>query len=225
LASRAVALTFDDGPDPRWTPRVLEALDRVEVQATFFVVGTQVEQHPQLIELTLAAGHTVEVHCFAHEAHPDLTRASIEDDIDKALAALASAGSPRPALWRPPLGALKRPDSFEIAAARQLTLVGWTADPRDYEPESSSGQMLRALVPLRKPRRSGAAIRQLRLRRLPRVLHPGAVVLLHDARLRASSVSCENTVELILPLVEALRGQGWEFKPLSLHDHPSVIRT
>jgi len=66
VTSRTIALTFDDGPDPVWTPKVLEVLRRNHVRATFFVVGTQVAAHPELLRQIVAAGHQIGLHTLTH---------------------------------------------------------------------------------------------------------------------------------------------------------------
>src|SRR6201999_2717760 len=129
--ARAVgALTFDDGPDPRGTPLVLEVLQDAGVNATFFVLGACVEREPELLERVLAAGHEVEVHGHAHLRHPEHARAAIEED-------LQTAPRPRerhgvlPTRWRLPWGHLAE-FSERVAADHALTLAGWTADSHDW---------------------------------------------------------------------------------------------
>jgi peptidoglycan/xylan/chitin deacetylase (PgdA/CDA1 family) len=125
-----LALTFDDGPDPRGTPAVLDALAAAGARATFFVLGERVVEHPALLRDTVAAGHDVELHGFAHLCHPDRGRATIAADLERALGALADAGV-RPARWRVPWGVVA-PFSAELAAAHGLALTGWTLDTRDW---------------------------------------------------------------------------------------------
>src|SRR4051812_3475218 len=73
-----LALTFDDGPDPRGTPAVLAALAEAAATATFFVLGERVERRPEMVEAVLAAGHEVEVHGYAHLRHPRTPRVEVE---------------------------------------------------------------------------------------------------------------------------------------------------
>ena len=148
-----VALTFDDGPDPRGTPEVLQALARVEAVATFFVLGERVEREPALLERVLAAGHDVQVHGHAHLRHSEHTRATVEEDLVRALDALPV----RPTLWRLPYG---EPAEFseEIAKAHGLTVVRWTVDSGDWRGDDAD-TMLAGLRP---------------------ALLPGAIVLMHD---------------------------------------------
>jgi peptidoglycan/xylan/chitin deacetylase (PgdA/CDA1 family) len=225
MAFRCVALTFDDGPDSVWTAKVLDALDDAEVKATFFVIGERVRRPPELVSEALARGHSVQPHCWLHTFHRQMTYGEIEEDIDRTLEALSSADAPTPTFWRPPFGNVKRPDSFEIARKRQLRLTTWTANPRDYMGESTSAVMLEALQPLPAPNLLPAVVRQLRAGRVPPSLRPGPVILLHDAVgvFGAQRTTCENTVELILPLAQLVREHGWDFDLLSVDRHPSVV--
>jgi peptidoglycan/xylan/chitin deacetylase (PgdA/CDA1 family) len=224
LASRPVALTFDDGPDPVWTPRVLDALESAGVRATFFVVGARVHDHPDVVRETLARGHSVQPHCWLeHRRHDQMTYAEIARDIELTVDALQVAGVTRVDLWRPPHGIIKRPDSVEVAARHKLTLMGWTADLRDYRAESTCETVLSAAQPLRGPSRVGAALRQLRRRTIPRTLNPGTVFLLHDGRIDAQRTTCESTVGAIGLLTRMVRERGWEFGVLSVDSYPSVV--
>jgi len=182
-----LALTFDDGPDTRWTAAVLDALAACRARATFFVLGERVRAHPELVARAVAEGHAVGVHGDAHLRHPDAGRAAVAADLAAALAALAAAGV-APGRWRVPWGALA-PFTAELAALHGLALTGWTADTHDWRGDRADA-MLAAVEP---------------------GLAPGAVVLCHDgigsgARRR----DCAETVALVGPLVAAARARGLE---------------
>src|SRR5687768_1212688 len=98
-----VHLTFDDGPDPDWTPRVAEELERLGLRGTFFVIGERAAEHPETVRALVAAGHELELHCMRHEAHTGLSRGEIEADTRAALSVLRGLGV-RPRRWRPPGG-------------------------------------------------------------------------------------------------------------------------
>ena len=184
-----LALTFDDGPDPRGTPAVLQALQRAGVKATFFVLGARVEEHPDLLERTLDAGHTVEVHGFEHLRHPHSTREAVAIDLDRALDSLARTGVV-PERWRIPWGHLAD-FSQEIARARQLEIVGWDADTHDWRGDDARTMLA-----------------GLELRR-------GGIVLAHDGiSVGALRETAEATADLVPLLVAKARAQGLEPGPL-----------
>jgi peptidoglycan/xylan/chitin deacetylase (PgdA/CDA1 family) len=167
----SVELTFDDGPDPVWTPAVLAALSGSRLRAVFFVVARRAAAHPQIVAAIRAAGHAVELHCDEHVRHTEVDRATIEEDTQRALATLTRLGI-RPRRWRTPWDA-RAPWTAEIAAEHELELCGWDVDSHDWRGDGAE-QMLAAVGP---------------------ELHQGAVVLLHDglgpgARRRG----CEETV-------------------------------
>jgi len=128
-----VALTFDDGPHPDGTRRILELLAEHAVKATFFVWGERAAQHREVVEDVLACGHSVQPHCWAHDSHWSLGPDGIRADIEEVMALLGDLGAPTPHLWRPPYGHLLRVATRAIAAQHSLELAGWTINPKDYE--------------------------------------------------------------------------------------------
>ena len=101
---RAVALTFDDGPDPSYTPDVLRVLRRFRANATFFVVGVNALAHPDLIHACLKAGHEIGNHTLDHDDLSRLDRTGVAAQIRGGADAIAAAGAPRPHFFRPPKG-------------------------------------------------------------------------------------------------------------------------
>lgn len=192
-AKGPVALTFDDGPHPVWTPRVLEALRNAEAKATFFVGSPLARRFPHLVSEIQVAGHAVELHCKRHVRHTELTREQVESDVSSALRDLHGLGvSPR--FWRPPWGVLA-PWTAEVAGNFGLALVLWTADTHDWRGDGAP-QMLEAVSP---------------------ILGPGAVVLMHDGLGPGARRSgCGETVALLRPLVQRIRSLGCE--PASMED-------
>ena len=134
-AGRSLALTFDDGPDPTWTPRLLDLLSELGARATFFVIGPRASEHPQLIARMRREGHTVGLHCDRHVRHSRGGIDSGRSDTAHALELLAGVGV-RPTLWRTPWGDLA-PWSGQVASEHGLALVGWTVDTHDWRGDSA----------------------------------------------------------------------------------------
>jgi peptidoglycan/xylan/chitin deacetylase (PgdA/CDA1 family) len=136
-----LALTFDDGPDPEWTPRLLDLLDELSARATFFPIAARAACHREVIERMTAAGHTVGLHCDAHVRHSDRDVAWVRRDTSHALARLAEIGV-RPSLWRTPWGDTAH-FSAAVALEYGLRLVGWTIDTMDWRGDSATEMFFR----------------------------------------------------------------------------------
>jgi peptidoglycan-N-acetylglucosamine deacetylase len=126
-----VALTFDDGPDPAWTPAFLEVLAKSQVHATFFMLGSMAAREPALAAEVAAAGHEVAVHGWAHRYTVLRSPWAVADDLVRARDAVAGATGAQPRFYRPPYGVLS---SGALAAARRLGLtpVLWTCWGREW---------------------------------------------------------------------------------------------
>ena len=126
----ALTLTFDDGPDPVWTPRLLDLLGRLGARATFFPIAARAAEHPGIIERIQAEGHAIGLHCDEHVRHSERDMAWLVRDTDMALRRLAGLGV-RPSFWRTPWGDVA-PWSTQVARDRDLRLIGWTTDTHDW---------------------------------------------------------------------------------------------
>ncbi|MGW6575421.1 polysaccharide deacetylase family protein [Streptomyces sp. NPDC054945] len=132
-AGRQVAITIDDGPDPRWTPQVLETLRKNHVKATFCMIGTKAQKYPELARAVAADGHQLCDHSVDHDVTMDhkpvaYQRQQILDG--KAMIEKAVPGVPV-TYYRAPGGAFT-PDSRAIAAASGMRPLGWSVDPKDW---------------------------------------------------------------------------------------------
>jgi len=125
-----ICLTFDDGPDPAWTPRVLKALRRRAARATFFVQARRAEEHPDLVAAMLDAGHEVGFHCVDHVRHSQRSAEGIEADLTTGLDMLAALGV-RARAWRAPWG-VETDATRRLAGERELRLWGWNVDTHDW---------------------------------------------------------------------------------------------
>jgi peptidoglycan/xylan/chitin deacetylase (PgdA/CDA1 family) len=129
--SGTIALTFDDGPDPRFTPAVLDILREHGVAASFFCVGINATAHPDLVARIAGAGHLVGNHTWSHPYLPDLTRDELLRQVDATGAALATATGGAGDLVRPPYGG-RTPDVLRWLAGHGLTTVLWDVDAGDW---------------------------------------------------------------------------------------------
>lgn len=154
-----VALTFDDGPDPVFTPRILEVLARHGARATFFVLGSRAEQHPALVRRIRDAGHTVGTHTQNHRLRFHFgSPGHVQSEIEGAVRTVERILGRRPGWFRPPQG-LRTP-CFAAGWRRtsKLVCVTWSARALDSRPTSAPAIVAR-LVPR---------------------LAPGAILTLHD---------------------------------------------
>jgi peptidoglycan/xylan/chitin deacetylase (PgdA/CDA1 family) len=192
MSCASASLTFDDGPDPEWTPRVLTELVRSGVHATFFVIGERVRRTPDLVRAAAAGGHDIELHCHRHIRHSELSEAELEADTRTALGTLAEIGI-KPTRWRAPWGVCTEA-TRAVAELHSLELGGWSLDTQDWRGDSSAVMFERA----------------------SRTLERGSVVLMHDGLgPGAQREGCLQTVELIAPLSALARDRGLELAPLS----------
>jgi peptidoglycan/xylan/chitin deacetylase (PgdA/CDA1 family) len=179
-----LALTFDDGPDPEATPAVLEALEAGGALATFFLVGEQVDAHPELAREIAARGHTVALHGYAHVEHETLgVRAG--EDLARGLETVAAATGTRPQHYRPPYGRFSAA-SYEACRELGLTPFYWSAWGADWEPIPAD-------------RIADTVVRDVA---------PGVVVLLHDSARYAYRSSALPTAEALPAVLAAARAAG-----------------
>lgn len=178
-----VWLTIDDGPDPASTPRVLELLRRHGARATFFVVGEQVEKHPELARRIVAEGHSIGNHTHTHPS-PSFWRATpgeTASEIDRCVAALLLADVPFERFFRPPVG-IRNPFLDPQLSSRGMLLVLWSArglDGRGGSPHAA-------------------------LARIARRIAPGGILVSHEAGPRA-----EGRVVFVELLLEHLASRGY----------------
>lgn len=124
-----LALTFDDGPNPLTTPRILDVLDRQQVRATFFVIGSRAVGQEALLRRMFYGGNEIGNHSWTH---PDLTKLPAEqvmDQIQRTQAEVMAAGIPAPTLLRPPYGAV----DGKLVAISPLAIAMWNGDPLDWK--------------------------------------------------------------------------------------------
>jgi len=186
---RAVTLTFDDGPDPEWTPRVLDLLEREGVRGAFFLIGRRAEKAPAIARRIAQAGHDLGNHTWSHTS---LWRCGPRDtgrEIRDGHTAIAQAAGTPPRFFRPPWG---KTNLAMFGALRRLDTpcVFWTVQPESRRP----------VDPAEQARRGTARAR------------PGAIYDLHDAD--GVPGAGARLAEHLPALIGGLRGQGYALVPL-----------
>jgi peptidoglycan/xylan/chitin deacetylase (PgdA/CDA1 family) len=151
-----LALTFDDGPNPLWTPRLLELLSRRGVRATFFLVGSRAQSHPSLVQQIVAAGHLIGNHSWSHRNLALAPSSTIEDQLYRTSYTLAQITGAPILYFRPPYGA-RRPATLAIAHRLGLTPVLWNAMTADWKNPSADAIALRLQTKIDRLYRQGLA--------------------------------------------------------------------
>jgi len=197
-AKKKLAITFDDGPDPTWTPKILDILKQKNVSATFFVIGWDASRWPQLLRREYSEGHEIGNHTYTHPdwESPNLTTTQIRWELNLTERLIESIVGVKPLLFRPPYGIDHQPESAEEVAhlptAQDMgyIITGQRVDPNDWS-ELTPG------VPL-----PAAKIVENVLKEAPK----GNIVLLHDG-----GGDRQQTVIALPQIIDALRAQGYEF--------------
>jgi len=182
---RLIAITFDDGPHPSNTPRLLDILRDRNVKATFYVVGTNARAYPGLLQRMVAEGHEVANHSWNHpnlsQMSPDAVRKQLQDTHD----AIVAATGVRPTTFRPPYGALTENQRAWIKRDFGYPTIMWDVDPQDWRRPGSSVVASRVISNTK----------------------PGSIILLHD--IHAQSIDAVPTI------LDALLQQGYTFVPVN----------
>ncbi|KUL22642.1 polysaccharide deacetylase family protein [Streptomyces regalis] len=155
---RTIVLTFDDGPDPRYTPHILDTLREYDVRAMFFVCGEMVADNKELVARMADEGHVVGNHTWSHPLLTRLSRGRIRAEMERTCDVVEETYGERPAWFRAPYGAWNRA-TFQLGAELGMEPLAWTIDTLDWT-TPGTGTIIHRVA-------NGAA--------------PGVVVLSHDA--------------------------------------------
>ncbi|MEO6469205.1 MAG: bifunctional polysaccharide deacetylase/glycosyltransferase family 2 protein [Acidimicrobiia bacterium] len=191
---KIVALTFDDGPDPRWTPKVLDVLAQEHVPGTFFVIGEQVVKHPKLVRRVLSQGGELGVHTYRHLEISSQSRSDLQRDLRMTQLAIVGATGHGTALFRPPFitdrsnVGLRQYVSLAVASQDGYVTVLADQDSTDWSRPGAAALALRSIP------KSGA----------------GAIIELHDG-----GGDRAQTVAGLRMLIRALRASGYQFETVS----------
>ena len=176
-----LALTFDDGPHPELTPKLLDILRQKGVRATFFVLGSNVAKYPDIARRIVAEGHEIANHSYSHPALTKLGSARVNEEVEGTCVEIERATGRRPASMRPPYGALNGAVERSLTQDHGLDVVLWSVDPLDWR-RPGSAEVTRRLV-------DGAK--------------PGAILLAHDIH--------PGTIEAMPETISQLKAKGYYF--------------
>lgn len=196
-AAKQVALTFDDGPDPKFTPQILNVLKAKGAKATFFLIGMQAEKYPGLAQRIYREGHEIGNHTWTHPDISSLSKPYMGLELNLTERFFASKIGAKPLLFRPPYSIDQEPDTadevrpLEVAQKMGYITIGDKIDPNDWK---------------QNPHRSAEQITHSMLAQLGR----GNIILLHDG-----GGDRTETVRALPMIIDALRERGYQIVPVS----------
>jgi cellulose synthase/poly-beta-1,6-N-acetylglucosamine synthase-like glycosyltransferase/peptidoglycan/xylan/chitin deacetylase (PgdA/CDA1 family)/spore germination protein YaaH len=194
-AKKKIAITFDDGPDRRWTPKILDILREKDVPATFFVIGVDASQAPDLLKREYAEGHDIGNHTYTHPNFDEISRTQIRWELNLTQRLIESIIGVKSILFRPPFGIDHQPEYAEevaqlpVAQDMGYLIVGQKIDPHDWQLHDGRQMPAKDLVE--------AVLRQA---------EDGNIILFHDG-----GGDRTQTVEALPQVIDALRNQGFQF--------------
>lgn len=185
VSGNQIALTFDDGPHPTLTPRLLSILAQRKIVATFYVIGRNVDTYPQILRDTVAAGHEIGNHSYTHPLLSKLSDDAIKNEIGKTQEAIGRASNIQPRTLRPPYGGLNMRQREMVHNTFNLPSILWDVDPLDWK-------------------RPGPSVVQSRITSGTR---SGSIVLAHDIH--------AGTIDAMPATLDNLLAKGFEFVTIS----------
>lgn len=183
---KLVALTFDDGPESHYTPQILDILKEKGVPATFFVVGRQIQRHPEMMRRIINEGHGAGNHTWSHPSLPDIMTNNVVAEVRNTQNELARVTGRRPDLFRPPYGAITRSDE-QLLYELGFRQIFWSVDTLDWT--GLTGEQILAIV--------------------RRDITPGGIILQHN--IETSPDLLQGTVDALPRIIDELQAQGYKF--------------
>jgi peptidoglycan-N-acetylglucosamine deacetylase len=191
---KLVALTFDDGPSPVWTPQILRELKNTNVHATFFMIGEHAARYPEIARQVAAEGHEVGNHTYNHRTLIPLSPQQLQNELETGERAIFAATGIHPQYFRPPKAWVTDAEKQKIKAMG-YTIVLWSLNSKDWVTFDDK-YIVNYIV---------------------RHIKPGDILLFHDSGgvFVAEGGDRSETVKAIPRLVERLRSEGYEFVTVS----------
>ena len=180
-----IAMTFDDGPSETLTPKLLDLLATHHIKATFFVIGENVAEHPEIVARAAREGHEIANHSWSHPNFGKMSQESVRSQVQRTDDAIKSATGKRPTLLRPPYGSITEREKRWIHDEFGYDIILWDVDPLDWK-------------------RPGPAVVRNRILKETR---PGSIVLSHDIH--------PGTIEAMPSTFNELEAKGFKFVTVS----------
>ncbi len=185
-ADKVVSLTFDDGPYPVYTEKILRILQDNDIEATFFLVGENIEEHPEIARKVVEAGQIVGIHAYTHKDMLRMNQEEVYQQLEQAKTSVKKHLGQDAIYFRPPHG-FKDYRVMAATAKAQVQVVTWSAMGQDWK-EISAKQVVENVM---------------------KDIHPGSIVLLHDGDSPNNIASRQRTVEALPMLLQALQQEGY----------------
>src|SRR5260370_21813804 len=189
-------LSFDDGPDPRWTPKILDILKEKNAPGVFFVIGDEANRRPDILQREYAEGHEIGNHTFTHPKFDEISHTQIRWELNLTQRLIESTLGVKSILFRPPYGIDHQPEYAEEVAQLPLAqdmgylIVGQRIDPDDWSMPDGKNQMpAKEIV--------NSVLKQV---------EKGNIILLHDGGGERAQ-----TVAALPQIIDALRERGYQF--------------
>lgn len=181
---KEVALTFDDGPDEKWTPQILDILKQKNVKATFFVIGKQAQKYPEMLRKIDAEGHVIGDHTFDHVDLTKLDTQRVDQEIEKCALEIHEIIGKTPKLVRPPFG-FHNEVVDNVVYSKGRIIVLWSLDTEDW---------------------TGLDAETIKARILPQMQN-GFIILQHDGE----NPKMGGSVQALPDIIDELKAQGYTF--------------
>lgn len=188
---KIIALTFDDGPDPQSTPKILDVLKEYDIQATFFVVGKNVKKYPELLKKTVEAGHLIGNHSYNHSYIRALGPLLLLSDIKATNERIYDQTKLKPIFYRPPYG-FRTPWAVKAASQAGYKIITWNNMTYDY---------------------FGISTKNL-VNNIVRHAHPGGIIVLHDGHEGLARGEFNNLLVALPIIIDNLKKEGYSFVSL-----------
>ena len=184
--SNAIAITFDDGPHPKNTPRLLDMLKERGIKATFFLIGKSAATYPEIVRRIVAEGHELGNHTWDHKSLRAMSQTKIDEELQKTQDAIVAASGTTPLFYRPPGGQINKKQMEAVMEKFHYPSIVWEVDTNDWRSPRSIAKVHDTVM---------------------KETHAGSIILCHDIHVE--------TVDAMPTTLDDLKKAGFEFKTIS----------